>query len=102
MKRYRELESEVFDFADNGDLLEPNNLLSQSNRLNRSIENLHTAVVAKNNGFKEYIDKSNTISLVDDDIRKNLGKALFELIILSEINGVSLENMLEDYLKTKK
>lgn len=100
--KYQELESRVFEYADNNDLLESNNLLSQSYRLKRSMDDLHTAAVAKNNGFKEYIDNTNTIGLVDENIQKGLGKILFELIILSEINGVSLENMLEDYLKNKE
>lgn len=101
--RYKELEEKILDDADDKGLLEPSNLLTQFNRLKNNVDFLHKVVITKGNGFKEYIDSSNKkIGKVEEDIPDGLGKVLYELIVLAEINGLSLENCLTEVLKNKK
>lgn len=102
MKKYQELEFSVLNYADENDLLKPSHLLQQSNKLRRDIEDLHEAVIAKSKGMKEYFKHGIQINSVEDSIGNSLGKILFDLILMAEINNVSLENKLEEYFKSKK
>lgn len=101
--RYKELEERILDDAEDKGLLEPSNLVIQFNTLKTSVDFLQKVVVTKGSGFKEYIDSSNKkIGKVEDDIPNGLGEALYQLIILAEINRLSLEDCLTEVLKTKK
>lgn len=100
--KYRELEEKILDRADDIDLLSKENLYTQSNRVLVEVTNLHTAVIAKSKGFKEFIINDNKIAKTQEEIRKNLGKVLYELIILAEVNSISLEETLEEVYKNKK
>lgn len=100
--KYRELEEKILDRADGIDLLSKENLYTQSNRVLVEVNNLHTAILAKSKGFKEFIINDNKIAKTQEEINKNLGKVLYELIILAEINGISLEETLEEVYKNKK
>lgn len=103
MKKYGELESLILDNAEDNGLLEVGNLVGQYNRLRNSVERLQKATITKSNGFKEYIDSfNNKVSKVEESIPSSLGKILYELIVLAEINGVSLEDCLTETFKNKK
>ncbi len=100
--RYKDLEEKILDKADDKGLLEPGNLLTQFNRLKKSIESLQKVVITKSNGFKEYIDSSNKrIGKVEEDIPSGIGEILYELIVLTEINRISLEDCLTEVYKKK-
>lgn len=101
--RYKELEEKILDDADDKGLLEPVNLVAQFDRLKNSVQDLQKVIITKSNGFKEYIDSSNKkIGKVEEDIPSCIGKILYELIILTEINGLSLEDCLTEVYKNKK
>lgn len=101
--RYKELEEKILDDADDKGLLEPEYLLTPLNVLGVALYKLQMAAIAKSKGFKEYINESDKkIGKVEDDISNGLGEALYELIILAEINRLSLEDCLTEVLKKKK
>ena len=102
MKKYKELEESVLDRADGLDLLSESNLLAQSNRVRGEVENLHAASLVKSKGFKEFIIYDNKVGKTEEEIKKRLGRVFYELIILAEINAVSLEDCLEEAYKSKK
>lgn len=103
MKKFGELEGLILDDADDKGLLEAGNLVGQYNRLRNSVESLQKATITKSNGFKEYIDSFNKkVGKVEEDIPSNLGKILYELIILAEVNNVSLETCLENHYTNEK
>lgn len=103
MKKYGELESLIFDDAEDKGLLETTNLVGQYNRLRNSVERLQKATITKSNGFKEYIDSFNKkVSKVEESIPSSLGEILYELIILAEVNNVSLETCLENHYTNEK
>lgn len=101
MDKYKDLEPKVLDWAEEKDLLTQDNLLIQSNRVRRDVENLHDAVIAKSKGFKEYINSRNNIANTQDMIEHSLGKMLLNLIILAEVNNISLEEALTEAYKNK-
>jgi hypothetical protein len=101
MRNFKELESLTLDWAEEKDLLTKDNLLIQSNRVRRDVENLHDAVIAKSKGFKEYVNSRNNISNTQDMIEHSLGRMLLNLIILAEVNNVSLEEALTEAYKNK-
>lgn len=100
--KYKDLEQQILNDAEEKDLLDLKNLLMNSNKIRRDVEDLHSAVIAKSKNFKEYITQGNKIAKVDDDIKKFLGKSLFDLIILAETLEVSLEIELEETYKNRK
>lgn len=100
--KYKDLEEKILDRADGLDLLAEANLLAQSNRVKVEVDNLHAATLAKSKGFKEFIITDNKVGKTEEEIKKRLGTAFYELIILAEINGVSLENCLEETYKNKR
>lgn len=101
--KYRDLEEKVLNYADDNNFLSKENLVPQYNRLKNSVDNLQKPTVTKSLGFKEYIDSvNNKISKVEDTIPHNLGKIFYDLVILAEINAVSLEDCLTEYIKNKK
>jgi hypothetical protein len=100
--KYKELEEKILDRADGLDLLVESNLLAQSNRVKVEVDNLHAATLAKSRGFKEFIINDNKIAKTEEEIKKRLGKVLYELVILSEVNRVSLEDCLEEVYKNKR
>jgi uncharacterized Fe-S cluster-containing radical SAM superfamily enzyme len=102
MKKYKELEQLVLDHADESDLLKKDNLLAQFYRINLSVNALGNAVDAKNRGKKEYIIGNNKIAKTDEEIKRFIGRVFYDLLILAEINDVSLEEELETTLKIRK
>ena len=101
MKNYRELEQKILDYADDNDLLSRDNLLGQTNKILRDTEALHLASRMNSQGRKEFITTGNKIVKVEDEVKSNFGKLLFNLIILAELQGVSLEEELEIAYKNK-
>lgn len=99
--KYKDLEEKVLNYADDNNFLSSKNLITQSIRLNSTVLELGTAISKKSEGFKEFIIY-NKIAKTEEEINKGLGKALYNLIILAEINGLSLENCLTEYFKNKK
>ncbi len=102
MKKYKELEQLVLDRADETDMLVKSNLLAQFYRVNLSINALSNAIDAKYKGKKEYIIGGSKIAKTDEEIKKFLGRIFYDLLILAEINEISLEEALELTLKDKK
>lgn len=100
--KYKELEEKILDRADDRDLLSEENLIAQSNKVKVEAADLHAAVLAKSKGFKEFIINDNKIVKVEEEISRNLGRIFYDLIIFAEINGVSLENCLEETYKNKR
>lgn len=100
--KYKELEEKILDRADGLDLLTEANLLAQSNKIKVEVDKLHTATLAKSRGFKEFIINGNKIAKTEQEIKKRLGIALYELVILAEVNRVSLEDCLEEVYKNKR
>jgi NTP pyrophosphatase (non-canonical NTP hydrolase) len=102
MKKYKELEQLVLDHADETDMLKKENLLAQFYRINISVDALSNAVDAKHKGKKEYIIGTNKIAKTDEEIKRFIGRVFYDLLILAEINDVSLEEELETAFKNKK
>ncbi len=102
MKKYKELESLVLDFAEENDMLNENNLLSAGNRIVRDTEALHLAVRMKSQGRKEFIAGNTKIVKTEEEVLNSLGKLMMNLIILAELNGVSLEDVLENTYKNRQ
>ena len=100
MDKYKDLEPKVLDWAEERDLLE-DNLLGQANRVLRDTEALHLACRMKSQGRKEFISGASKIVKTEDEVKSTLGKLMFDLIILAEINGVSLEDCLNETYKNK-
>lgn len=100
--KYKELEEKILNRADDKDLLVEGNLLLQSSEISIKAYNLHNAVFAKSKGFKEFIIEGNKIRKTSEEIKKNLGEIFYDLIIIAEINEVSLEDCLEEIYKNIK
>lgn len=99
--RYKDLEEKIFEWADDKQLLEPENLENQNEALRETFLNLREGIKYKVKGFKEFVDTSQKIRKTEDVIESSLGEVLLELIILAEINGISLENSLTTAFNNK-
>lgn len=101
MKKVVILQEKILDYADDNDLLSKDNLLGQANKVIRDAEALHLSSRMNSQGRKEFITNGSKIVKVDEEVRRNCGKLLFNLIILAELQGVSLEDELELAYKNK-
>lgn len=93
---------DILDFAYEQDMLDKNNILQQSNKIRVDVDRMHTAIISKSKGMKEYINHGNKIAKTDEDIRSYIGKLMFDLVILAELNDVDLSGVLLETYKNRK